>query len=69
MSDNSYSDHSKYKFDGEIVSTNKHQIDPDKIKTIDDVIAICRVMRIIVYDDGSEQFQPIRHLYKQEGEE
>ena len=45
-----------------------HVIDPEKIKTLDDVIAIMRAFDFTVTEQGhQERFDPIRHLFKGEG--
>lgn len=41
-----------------------HRIDSSKIKSLEDVVAILDCMNLVVYDDGSERFAKVRHLYQ-----
>lgn len=40
------------------------QIDTSKIQTLQDIIHVFQFLDLQVYDDGSERFEPLRHLYK-----
>ncbi len=45
------------------VTTVQHTIDASKVKTLKDVRIIFETMQLNVWDDGTDKFAAIRHLY------
>lgn len=49
-----------------ILGTTRKEIDYDKIQSIDDIREIFRCMILTVWDDGTDNFKNVRHLYKED---